>query len=80
MEKDPKELWADSMARQDMNEMWHYHSQSKGDAEHKGSTASTCPACFAIDPQTVEHSYEYQREAARGHLTSQQFDKMFGHL
>jgi hypothetical protein len=80
MEKDPKELWADSMARQDMTQMWHNHSQSKGDKEHKGIPASTCPACFENDPVTVEHSYESDREAARGHLTSQQFDKMFGHL
>jgi hypothetical protein len=80
MEKDPKESWADSQSRQDMNEKWHHFFQSKGYEDHKGPTASTCPACFAVDPQTVEHSYESDREAARGHLTSQQFDKMFGHL
>jgi len=60
--------------------MDRHHNQMKslGEPGHPGSSASTCHECFKVDPGVVEHAAPYQVEDARGHLTSKQFDAMFG--
>ena len=73
----PKDEWAESMTQMDMNDRAQWDAQRK-DSSHKGYTAATCPACFEDNPSVTRHAGGHEIEAARGHLTSQQFDTMFG--
>jgi len=70
--------WADSQTEDDMNDRFHWNMQHQGNAAHKGQYSATCPACFEVNPSVVRHASKSDAEGARAHLSTQQFNKMFG--